>query len=56
MKEYYNQYEPELATYVNEIEINNSVLQMKELRYSYDGINWNESTSGWVTYKRYSSK
>ncbi|OKY86125.1 MAG: hypothetical protein BHV69_03505 [Bacteroidales bacterium 52_46] len=56
MKEYYNQYEPELAIYVNEIEINNNVLQMKRLRYSYDGIDWNESTSDWETYKRYSSK
>lgn len=56
MKEYYNQDKKDFTIYVNEIEINNNVLQMKRLRYSYDGIDWNESTSDWETYKRYSSK
>lgn len=40
----------------NEIEINKNVLQLKQLRSSHDGIDWEESTSGWETYKRYSSK
>lgn len=54
MKEYSDQSKKEFTIYVCEIEINEDVLQMKELRWSRDGIKWQESSYGWETYKRYS--
>lgn len=57
MKEYYNKDKTNFSIYVHEITINNNVLQMRELRWSDDGINWyEEPASSWETYNRYISK
>lgn len=54
MKEYYDESKTDFTIYVCRIEVSGDVLQMSTLRWSDDGVNWNEyETPGWSTYLRW---
>ncbi len=57
MKEYYGVKDKEDYTiYVCEIEVSKNVLQMKCLRTSENGIDWEDSNSEWKSFNRWTPK
>ena len=57
MKDYYDgENKDDCTIYVYQFIVSKDVFQMKEIRYSNDGINWMDVNYGWETYNRWTRR